>query len=206
VPTKIVVGGHSRNIGKTSVVDEIISAFRDRDWTAIKITQFGHGICSINGKACHCSTEEHRYVIQEEKDRSGRTDTSRFLTAGAQKSLWVRTKQGMLFEAMPELRQIIQADPNVIIESNSILRFFKPDVYLVVLDYSISDFKATSRRYLDLADAYLVNKNKLADPSWENISLKPLRHKPVFEFSPQPYLSHEVVSFLETKLALNERN
>ena len=41
----VVVGGNSREIGKTSVVVGLIRALRHRNWTAIKLTQFGHGIC-----------------------------------------------------------------------------------------------------------------------------------------------------------------
>jgi hypothetical protein len=42
----IVIGGHSRSVGKTSVVAGLISALPDFRWTALKITQYGHGICS----------------------------------------------------------------------------------------------------------------------------------------------------------------
>ena len=45
----IVIGGHSRSVGKTSVVAGITSALREFEWTAVKITQYGHGICSANG-------------------------------------------------------------------------------------------------------------------------------------------------------------
>ena len=55
----VVVGGHSRNVGKTSVVAGLIGALREYDWTAVKITQFGHGICSVNGESCGCAVEEH---------------------------------------------------------------------------------------------------------------------------------------------------
>ena len=52
----VVIGGHSRNVGKTSVVAGIIAALREYQWTAMKITQYGHGICSKNGKQCHCAS------------------------------------------------------------------------------------------------------------------------------------------------------
>ena len=48
----VMVGGHARNVGKTSVVAGIIAGLREFNWTAAKITQFGHGVCSVNGKAC----------------------------------------------------------------------------------------------------------------------------------------------------------
>jgi hypothetical protein len=192
----IVIGGHSRNIGKTSVVAGIIHDLADLNWTAVKITQFGHGICSINGRNCHCSTDEHRFMIQEEKTASENTDTSRFLAAGARKSLWVRTKQGMLFEALPALRKQIAGDPFVILESNSIIRFMKPDLYLVVLDYSVQDFKASAQKYLDRADAFIVFQNETGIPIWRNISLKPLFRKPVFELPRGVYKSVKISEFV----------
>ena len=38
----IVVGGHSRNVGKTSVICGIIRALKSWNWTAIKITPHAH--------------------------------------------------------------------------------------------------------------------------------------------------------------------
>ena len=198
----VVVGGHSRNIGKTSVVASIISSIPEPEWTAVKITQFGHGVCSINGKSCHCSTEQHRFAIQQERDKSGRTDTSRFLVAGAKKSLWVRTKQGMLFEAMPQLRKLIANEPYVIMESNSILRFLKPDLYLVVLDYATSDFKASAKQFLDRADAFILVERIDRTPSWEGISLKPLTRKPVFRILPGVYVTPEIIQFVRERISL----
>src|ERR1700759_1967722 len=108
-----------------------------RHWIAVKITQFGHGVCSANGEPCDCETADHTIAISEERDRSSGTDSSRYLAAGAVKSLWVRTRQGQLAEAMPRLRQLWavaqQANGNVIVESNSILRFLQPELSLSVL-------------------------------------------------------------------------
>src|ERR1700730_9078286 len=100
----VVIGGHSRSVGKTSVVAGLIEALSKYDWTALKITQYGHGVCSLNGESCHCATDDHSWAISEEKDRSGESDTSRFLVAGARKVCRVGTQQGRLAEAMPALR------------------------------------------------------------------------------------------------------
>src|ERR1700746_1231349 len=110
----VVIGGHSRSVGKTSVVAGLIAALPDFNWTAVKITQYGHGICSANGEACDCATGDHSWAISEEHDRSGDSDTSRFLVAGAVRALWVRTQQGRLAEAMPALRVKIDTVPNLI--------------------------------------------------------------------------------------------
>src|SRR5260370_3704576 len=83
----LVIGGHSRSVGKTSVVASLIAALPERRWTAVKITQFGHGICSVNGESCDCATDEHTVAISQERDATGGTDTSRFLLASAPRSL-----------------------------------------------------------------------------------------------------------------------
>ena len=79
----VVIGGHSRSVGKTSVVAGLIAALPAYNWTALKITQYGHNVCSANGAPCDCATADHSVAISEEKDRSGDSDTSRFLVAGA---------------------------------------------------------------------------------------------------------------------------
>src|SRR3954447_18420559 len=153
----VVIGGHSRSVGKTSVVAGLISALRHFDWTALKITQYGHGICSTNGEPCDCVTDDHSWAVTQERNRDSQSDTSRFLVAGAAHAWWVRTEQGRLAEAMPRVRQILSTAQNVIIESNSVLRFLKPDLYLTVLDPATADFKASAQEFLDRADAALLH-------------------------------------------------
>ena len=151
----VVVGGHTRNIGKTSVVAGLIAALPELEWTAFKVTQFGHGICSANGEACDCETEAHTVAVTEERSAESGTDSTRFLAAGAVRSFWVRTRQGQLAEAMPRVRKELALARNAILESNSIVRFLKPDLYLTVLDPAIRDFKPSAQYFLDRADAVL---------------------------------------------------
>lgn len=200
----IVVGGHSRNVGKTSVVAGLIAALREREWLAVKITQYGHGICSANGEPCDCVTADHASAITEERDRSGETDTSRFLVAGAQRVLWVRTQQGFLAEAMPRLRQEMGKATNVILESNSVMRFVRPDLYLVVLDPATEDFKGSAREYLDRADAVILHS--ASDIAWKDVSLKPVANRPMFSVTPPQYVPPELVDFVRRRLtALEEQ-
>jgi hypothetical protein len=198
----VVIGGHSRNVGKTSVVAGLISALPEYHWTALKITQYGHGICSANGAACDCATADHAWAVSEEKDRSGESDTSRFLVAGADHAWWVRTEQGRLAEALPRIRQILAGTQNAILESNSILRFLKPDLYLTVLDPSTADFKASAQTFLDRADAVLLHATEdSAKPSWERVSLKPVANRPIFGIRPPQYITPEVTDFVRKRLS-----
>jgi hypothetical protein len=196
----VVVGGHSRSVGKTSVVAGLISALPEFRWTALKITQYGHGICSANGAVCDCATADHSWAISEEADRSGKSDTSRFLVAGAQRVLWVRTQQGRLAEAMPSVRIKIAGARNVIIESNSVIRFLRPDLYLTVLDPKTADFKSSAREFIDRADAIILHTTEGDRPAWEGVSLKPVAGRSVFLIDPPPYVTAELVDFVKARL------
>lgn len=196
----VVVGGHSRNIGKTSVMEGIIRGLPEMRWTAFKITQFGHGMCSANGEPCDCETAEHTLAVTEERDRGGSTDSSRYLTAGAIRSLWVRTRAGDLAEAMPRIRRELEHTENAIIESNSILRFIRPDLYLSVLDPAVADFKNSARLFLDRADAVLVAEGTLGRPEWKGVSLKLIAGTPVLAMRPPTYVTDAVLELVRTTL------
>jgi hypothetical protein len=194
----IVVGGHTRNVGKTSVVVGLIAALPEYHWTALKITQFGHGMCSADGEPCHCATDEHVWGITEEKDPAGKSDSSRFLSAGAERVWWVRSQQGKLAEAMPAIRHRLKGAKNVIFESNSILKFVKPDLYLTVLDPATKDFKSSAQEFLDRADAVLLHGGDRFE--WEGVSLKPVQGRPVFPIMPPEYVTEEMVQFVKERL------
>jgi hypothetical protein len=197
----IVVGGHTRNIGKTSVVAGLIAALSEMNWTAFKVTQFGHGMCSANGEPCDCETAEHSVAVSEERaGGDSTTDSGRYLAAGAARSFWVRTRQGDLSEAMPRIRKEIALAENVVIESNSILRFLRPDLYLSVLDPETPDFKDSAKYFLDRADAVLVAEGELGHPEWKGISLKLLEGTPVLPMRPPLYVTGEVVEFVKQRL------
>ena len=202
----VVVGGHSRNIGKTSVVAGLIRALREMRWTAFKVTQFGHGVCTANGEPCDCETDEHLVAVSEERNADSGTDSSRYLAAGAERSFWVRTRQGNLSAAMTRVRKELQAAElaggNAIIESNSVMRFLRPDLYLTVLDQGTADFKDSARLFLDRADALLLRSSGLAlKPNWDGVSGKLVAGKPEFVIAPPEYMTAELVDFVRERLA-----
>ncbi len=207
MPT-IVIGGHTRNIGKTSVVAGLIAALPHLNWTAIKITQFGHNVCSANGEPCDCQTADHTLAISEERSPATGTDTSRFLAAGARRVFWVRTRQGQLAEAMPRLRKLLAESENTIIESNSVLRFLQPDLSLSVLDPTIADFKPSALRYLDRTDALILSQSapptgttlETLAQAWPNISPRLLANKRLFHTPPPAYTSPDLIDFVNTNL------
>ncbi len=162
----IVVGGHTRSIGKTQLVCDVIAAFPEANWIAGKITQYGHGVCAQNGQDCECAPDEHICAISWEKRADTGADSARFLQAGAQRSFWLRTKQGFLAEGMPLLRAALRevdADSgppaNLILESNTLLQFLKPSLYLMVVHPGKSDFKESAQLQIDRASALILREH-----------------------------------------------
>jgi len=191
----IVVGGHTRSIGKTQLVCDVIAAFPRVNWIAGKITQYGHGVCAQNGENCDCAPDEHVCAINWEMRSDSGTDSARFLAAGARRSFWLRTKQGFLAEGLPLLRAALQdaeaaglateqmEQPSaLIVESNSLLQFLKPTLYFAVVDPVKEDFKESARAALDRADALVLRRAPglldAPEPAWMKLPAKLLREKP----------------------------
>jgi hypothetical protein len=203
----IVVGGHTRSIGKTQLVCDVIAAFPRANWIAGKITQYGHGVCAQNGANCDCAPSEHVCALDWETRRDTGTDSARFLVAGARRSFWLRTKQGFLAEGMPLLRAALQESlgpaqsaPPVIVESNSLLQFLKPSLYFAVVDPAKEDFKDSARAALDRADAIVLRGSagafSPAAPAWTKLPAQLLREKPSIsqaEGEPLPEPLHVLV-------------
>ncbi len=186
----MVIGGHTRNIGKTQLVCDVIRAFPQTHWIAGKITQYGHGVCAQNAENCGCAPYEHSCAFDWETRADTGTDSARFLASGAQRSFWLRTKQGFLAEGMPLLRDALQdsapvpgQEPSVlIVESNSLLQFLNPSLYFAVIDPAQEDFKESAQVALDRADALVLRGSVDASPNpaplWMKLPANLLRLKP----------------------------
>jgi hypothetical protein len=185
----IVVGGHTRSIGKTQLVCDVIRAFPGAQWIAGKITQYGHGVCAQNGENCDCAPTEHVSAFDWEKGQGSGTDSARFLEAGASRSFWLRTKQGYLAEGLPLLRAALAeitaggaSNGALIIESNSLMQFVVPSLYFAVIDPSKEDFKPSAQLALDRAQA-LVLRGPVGDDAtpaalWMKLPAQLMKEKP----------------------------
>src|ERR1700756_460815 len=197
----IIVGGHTRSIGKTQLVCDVIQAFPQTEWIAGKITQYGHGVCAQNGEDCDCAPTDHVCALDWETRADTGTDSSRFLAAGAKRSFWLRTKQGYLAEGLPLLRRACEEIGTeatasterraLIVESNSLMQFVKPSLYFAVIDPLREDFKESAQIALDRAHALVlrgdVNREGPPAPLWMKLPAKLLQEKPsVLQLEGQP--------------------
>jgi hypothetical protein len=190
----VAVGGHSRNVGKTSVAAGLIYAFRKYPWTAIKISSHRHASLSNLKK----NNEENFSDVYEESNREGSSDTSRFLAAGASRSLWMRIEDDGSDTAQ-QLLPILQSCPFVLLESNRILRLIRPDLFIMVLRFDTMDFKDSARACLRQADAVVAVNPDSAPPPWEGIS-DTLSKIPQFITADPRVVPEGLIDFVQSRL------
>src|SRR4029077_11972874 len=95
---------------------------------------------------------------------------------------------------------------NVIVESNSVLKFLRPDLYLTVRDPATADFKDSAREVLDRAGAVILHDSTSGDgAAWERVSLKPVAQRPIFRIRPPRYVTPEMVEFVRNSLAVEQK-
>ncbi len=146
----IVVGGHTRSVGKTSTVECILRARRGERWTAVKVSAHRHA-CS-DGSA---------HEVEEATRASPITQTGRYLEAGAWRALLCRTPDARLRETAALLHRLLAMGERVIVESNRIVPFVGPDVVLFLVAPAMDDWKRSSSSCLASADA-LVSSGRPA--------------------------------------------
>ena len=199
----VVVGGHARKIGKTSVVAGLIRKLRGHRWTALKITQYGNEVCASHSgtAACGCQPAAGEEFALSEEYEAGGTDSGRFLAAGAERSFWLRVPAGGLARAAGMVRKILAQGENAIVESNGVMELVVPDVFLMVLDFSCEDFKASSLRFMDRADGFVVIDRGINAPLWEEVARGMWDGKPRFLVKPPRYVTAEVADFVKAKIS-----
>jgi hypothetical protein len=198
----VVIGGQASGVGKTGVICALIAAMPEQRWTAIKITQCSHG--GVAAQKCDCKLGGAKFALTEERDAVGRNDSSRYLAAGAVRSLWVRTLPGHLADAMRAIREVIDNAPNSILESNSVLQFLDPDVYALIVWPWAADFKPSARRYLSRADVILLATpppgHGAPQPAWGDELQDQLAHVPQFAITRGELAPSQWLDFVRRKM------
>ncbi len=141
----IVVGGHTRGVGKTAVVCGILRAFAGMRWTAVKVTPHPH--VAAAGPAV---------AIYEEADGAGGNDTARFLAAGASRALLIQAGAGAAGEAAAVVTKLAEQGP-VVVEGNSLVCHLAQELFLFVVRPECGEWKEAARGLLERADAVIVN-------------------------------------------------
>jgi hypothetical protein len=179
----IVVGGSSKSVGKTSLICAILAAFPNFHWAVVKITSHEYG---------------QREPVWEESVREDepKTDTARYLAAGARRALLVSAPEETL--PWPAIEAALAGEHNIIYESNRIVEELRPDVCLALMTGSEAGFKLSFVPFLDAADAII------APPGAEIALPDAVAARPIFRLSSPKELSAEMLEWLRERLEQTE--
>src|SRR6266849_6419739 len=127
-PRVVAVSGFSSNVGKTTLVCELLRQLPG--WEAIKLTRGHYRSCGRDPAGC-CVSDLLR---EEPVVRSGREanyqagkDTGHFWDAGASNVHWVIVKDDQVKRGINEALARVEAD-GVIVEGNSFLEYVNADL------------------------------------------------------------------------------
>lgn len=197
----VVVGGQARKVGKTSVIAGLIRGLKMLAWTAVKVSYHrreadSHDAASADELPAHLD-----FLLSEERDAQGHGDTSLYLAAGARRALWLRARGDSLSRALPSLLKALKDDGHVIVESNSLLAFLKPAVFLMVIDESRPDVKASARKFLAYADAFVAVTPHPGPSARQATCLRVAEDKPVFRVSAGDWSNPELCRLVSERLS-----
>ncbi len=99
------------------------------------------------------------------------------------------------------VHKILAQGENTIVESNSILEVVKPDLFLMLLDFGCEDFKPSSLRFMDRADAFVVIDRGINAPLWDSVAHGMWDEKPQFLIRPPRWVTPQLAEFVTLRLA-----
>src|SRR5215212_9507874 len=148
-PVVIGVGGFTSDVGKTTLLCELLKAFPG--WEAIKTTRGHYRSCGKDPKACCVS----HLLSEEPLVRSGRAetyekgkDTGRYWDAGAANVHWLICTDNQVEQGIKEALTRVKS-PGVLIEGNSFSQFVKTDHFVMVRRADDEKMKTSARRAIN---------------------------------------------------------
>lgn len=156
IPTMILVGSTSRNLGKTALAARLVEALRSREKVVgVKVTTIREkgAKCPRGGDGCGtCASLTGAYDILEETDPGGTKDTSHLLKAGAARVFWLRAMRDAVAEGLDALMTRIDRDAVIVAESNSLRRVVAPNLFVMLQDQDGGRVKPSAREVMPFVD------------------------------------------------------
>jgi hypothetical protein len=128
IPNLLLIAGTGTKAGKTTIACRIIREHPEINITAIKITPHFHETTPGLVALSICDG----YAIYEETEREGIKDTSRMLSAGAEKVYFAKVWDDKLDDVFYEIMKMIPEGTPVICESPALRNFTEPGVFIII--------------------------------------------------------------------------
>src|SRR3954447_10495456 len=168
-PIIIGIGGFTSNVGKTTLVCELLKAFPG--WEAIKTTRGHYRSCGKDPKACcvsHLLSEEPRVRSGHYDTYARGKDTGRYWEAGASNVHWLICTDDQVEEGIKQALAKVKS-PGVFVEGNSFTEFVNTDHFIMCRQATNSKIKSSAKRLLNKATAIYVSDITVDFPTSETI-------------------------------------
>ena len=167
LPGWLVVGATGRNAGKSELACAVIARLHGaHPITGVKVTVIAseESVCPRGRLGCGaCTGLDGAYEIREEDGSQPGKDTCRMLESGARAAFWVRCRSGGVGPALAALSPRIDPGTLVVAESNSLVRYARPDLFLMLRPARSSTVKPTAAAVLALAQRVVVSDDGAFD-------------------------------------------
>lgn len=154
--TRVAVAGFSSNVGKTTLVCELLQRFSG--WEAIKISRGHYRSCGKDPAACCVSPllgESPLILDSREATCVPGKDTGRYWQAGAIQVQWVICTTEQLKEGASLALDRVRS-PGVFIEGTSVIKQVSVDYSIMVVDPRSTEIKSSALGALSRANAIYV--------------------------------------------------
>ena len=157
-PVVIGIGGFVSNVGKTTLLCELLRAFPG--WEAIKTTRGHYRSCGKDPHACcvsHLLGEEPLVRSGREETYEPGKDTGRYWDAGAANVHWVIATDAQLGKGIQQAMERVKS-PGVFVEGNSFSEFVQTDCMLMVRRADDQQIKKSAKKLIERATpVYVTN-------------------------------------------------
>lgn len=154
--TRVVVAGFSSNVGKTTLVCELLR--RNSGWEAIKVSRGHYRSCGKSPTACCISPllGERPLVLDDRAAtyKPGK-DTARYWDAGAARVQWVICTTEQLENGVQTALDRVTGS-GVFIEGTSVIKHLDADYSIMVVDPELKDIKSSAISALSKVNAIYV--------------------------------------------------
>lgn len=196
-PTVVIVAGFSSNVGKTTLMCELLKRFPG--WEAIKISRGHYRSCGRDPAACCVSPllgERPTIFSDRAQTEALGKDTGRYWQAGASNVHWLICTSDQLAAGVSETLSRVQS-PGVFIEGTSVLQHLAADYVIMVASPEREEVKATALRVAARVDAFYLCDETPVENLWTIIDSRlQKRHVRIAE---KPVYSREnLASLAET--------
>jgi len=151
IPAMVMIGGNSRNSGKTTLACKIIKKLSTaHDVIGLKVTSIRPQEEKFHGN--HAEEVTADYTIYTESDSNSDKDTSKMLKAGASRVFYIRATDIFLEKALLHFVSMYINNQVIVCESRSLRKIVKPGLFLMMMKLDATSKTKDVSEYLSLAD------------------------------------------------------